>query len=175
MLIGVSSCPWESDQKLLQQVYQKYVAIPRADYSSRYSAWSHFLGQYSAMNWQFDIGVMTKISDGYTVGIFVRKLFSSLNNNFCDIAGSILSTIEEVMTVKRALQLRVHPLNPMELVNVLCKKTPVYKEEEEAMTNWLSKTPMHKRRQRAIEQREDEEAEMLAKQASAKTKKQIAA
>lgn len=62
----------------------------------------------------------------------------------------------------------------MELVNVLCKKTPVYKEEEEAMVAWLSKTPMNKRRQKAIEQREEEEAELQAKQANAKMKKQIA-
>lgn len=75
--------------------------------------------------------------------------------------------------MKRTLQLRVHPLNPMELVNVLCKKTPVYREEEEAMENWWTKTPMCKRRARAIEQLEEEEAEMQAKQASAKMKKQI--
>lgn len=91
----------------------------------------------------------------------------------CVISGSIVKTVQEVMTVKRTLQLRVHPLNSMELVNSLCKRTPVYKEEEEAMKNWWSKTPLVKRRLRAIEQLEEEEAEQKAKQANAKTKKQI--
>lgn len=87
--------------------------------------------------------------------------------------GAIISTIQEVMTVKRTLQLRVHPLNALELVNVLCKKTPVYKEEEEAMAVWWTKTPTCRRRVRAIEQLEEEMAELQAKQASAKMKKQI--
>lgn len=77
MLIGVSSCPWESDQKLLQQVYQKYITIPRAEYSSRFCAWSHLLGRYSALSWKFDTSVMSKISDGYTIG--KQKTFVSDN------------------------------------------------------------------------------------------------
>lgn len=68
ILVGISSCPWESDQKLLQQVYQKYLIIPRPDYTSRYCIWSHFLGQYNAISWLFDTSAMTKISDGYTTG-----------------------------------------------------------------------------------------------------------
>lgn len=68
MLIGVTSCPWESDQKLLQQVYQKFLYIPRPNYSSRFHIWTHFLNQFMADNWQFDTGVMSKISDGYTCG-----------------------------------------------------------------------------------------------------------
>lgn len=94
-----------------------------------------------------------------------RKVFTAL--------GAIISCIQEVMTVKRTLQLRVHPLNPLELVNVLCKRTPVYKEEEEAMDVWWAKTPTCRRRIRAIEQLEEELAELQAKQASAKMKKQI--
>lgn len=68
MLIGTSSSPWDSDQKLLQQVYHKMLYIPRPDYSSRYCVWSHLLGEYAAISWQFDISGMSRISDGYTVG-----------------------------------------------------------------------------------------------------------
>lgn len=74
------------------------------------------------------------------------------------------------MTTKRMLQLRVQPLSPLELINSLCKKTPVYKEEEEAFDSWWSKTPLCKRRNQAVETRLDEEAEMQAKQANAKRK-----
>ncbi|KAI4472154.1 hypothetical protein MML48_1g18424 [Holotrichia oblita] len=149
MLIGITSCPWESDQKLLLQVYQKYLVIPRPDYSSRYAIWSHLLGQYSAVGWNFDTSGVSRISDGYT-------------------AGPIVKTVQEVMTVKRMVQLRVHTLSPLELINVLAKHISVYKEEDEAMELWFAKTTMCKRRARAIEMLAQEEYEQAAKQASAK-------
>ncbi|XP_018335988.1 dynein regulatory complex protein 11 [Agrilus planipennis] len=152
ILIGVSSCPWDSDQKLLQQVYQKILVLPRPDYASRYSLWKHLLGQYSAITWQFDVSGMSRISDGYT-------------------AGAITKTVREVMTVKRMVQLRVQPLSPLELINALSKMIPVYKEEEDALINWWSKTPMCKRRSQAVEALIEEEAEMQAKQANAKKRK----
>lgn len=72
------------------------------------------------------------------------------------------------MTIKRMLQLRVKQLSPLELINVLCKQTPVYKEEEEAMELWWGKTPMAKRRSRAVEVLLQEEFEMQAKEANLK-------
>lgn len=69
------------------------------------------------------------------------------------------------------LQLRVQPLSPLELINVLCKQTPVYKEEEESYMLWWTKTPMVRRRLRAVEMLLEEEAEMQAKQANAKRQK----
>ncbi|CAG9833940.1 unnamed protein product [Diabrotica balteata] len=153
MLIGTSNFPWECDQKLLQQVYQKFIMIPPPNYSSRYTAWSNLLGQYMPVNWQFDMGLMTRISDAYTIG-------------------SIISTINEVMTVKRMLQLRIHPLSPLELVNALCKRTPIYKEEEEAFEQWWSKVPTVRKRARAVELLQEEQAELAAKQ-QANAKKKI--
>ncbi|KAK4877607.1 hypothetical protein RN001_010113 [Aquatica leii] len=152
MLIGVTNCPWESDQKLLQQVYQKYLIIPRGGYSSRYLVWKELLGKYTAISWQFDFSGMSRISDGYTVG-------------------SLIETVNEVITVKRMLRLRVEPLSPLELINVLCKKTPVYKEEEEAFQLWWSKTPLAKRRIQAVDAYLEEQLELQAKQASAKRNK----
>ncbi|XP_056633947.1 dynein regulatory complex protein 11 [Diorhabda sublineata] len=152
MLIGTSNFPWECDQKLLQQVYQKFVMIPPPNYSSRYIAWSKLLGEYMPVNWQFDIGLMTRISDAYTIG-------------------SIISTIKEVMTVKRMLQLRIHPLSPLELVNALSKRIPIYKEEEDCFEQWWSKVPIVRKRARAVELLLEEQAEMQAKQqANAKKK-----
>lgn len=68
MLIGVSHCPWEGDLKLITQVYQKYLIVSKPDYTARYCMWKNLLGQYKAIGWQFDIGLMSKISDGYTLG-----------------------------------------------------------------------------------------------------------
>lgn len=173
MLIGVTNCPWESDQKLLQQVYQKYVMIPKGDYSSRYCLWKYLLGQYAAISWQFDISGMSRISDGYTVGMYYHKIkidyyeWQHFHDDLFGL-GSIINTVKEVITIKRMLQLRVQPLSPLELINALCKYIPVYKEEDEAFELWWTKTPMCKRRIQAVEQRLEEEFEMAAKQASAK-------
>lgn len=38
----------------------------------------------------------------------------------------------QVMTTKRMVQLRIHPLTHVELVNALSFKDPVYREEEDA-------------------------------------------
>lgn len=89
---------------------------------------------------------------------------------FYTLTGSIIRTINEVMTIKRVLQLRIHPLSPLELINILCKKTPIYKEEEEAFEQWWSKVPIVRKRYRAVEMLLEEQAEMQAKQANAKKK-----
>ncbi|KAK6634164.1 hypothetical protein RUM44_004772 [Polyplax serrata] len=94
MLIGVSSTPWECDQKALQQTYNKFILIPKPDYA-RYSLqhwvapeiinqyincvhrcslsflYMELLFQYSGVSRQFDVGAMAKLSDGYTVGTII--------------------------------------------------------------------------------------------------------
>lgn len=171
MLIGTSSSPWDSDQKLLQQVYQKYLVVPRGGYGSRYCVWKRLLGQYKAISWQFDVSGVSRISDGYTVGtpaLSGSKLQIPVKLNFL---GAIFETVKEVITVTRMLQLRVEPLSPLELINVLCKKTAVYREEDEAYQTWWTRTPLCKKRLQAVEALLEEEAETAAKQASAKRNK----
>ncbi|XP_070157659.1 dynein regulatory complex protein 11-like isoform X2 [Polyergus mexicanus] len=65
--------------------------------------------------------------------------------------GAVLATINEVMTTKRMVQLRTHPLTYVELVNALSFKDPVYREEEDAFLAWFSKTPTCRRKQKAVE------------------------
>lgn len=97
IFIGTSSCPWDADQKLLQQTYNHFIYIPRPDYGTLSFAWRHLLSQY---NQTLDTGAMAKISDGYTIGVIVQ-------------------CIKEVITCKRMLQLRVQPLTHAELINSL--------------------------------------------------------
>uniref|UniRef100_A0A182JQY3 Transcription termination factor 2 n=1 Tax=Anopheles christyi TaxID=43041 RepID=A0A182JQY3_9DIPT len=139
MLIGTSDCPWEGDMKLMVQTYQRFVYIPRPDYGALSFAWKELLSHYSGVHRQFDTGAMAKISDGYTIGSVVR-------------------CIREVITCKRMLQLRVHPLTHLELINALSALEPVYKEEEEAFLYWWCKTPLGRRRSKQMEK--DHEAMM---------------
>lgn len=55
------------------------------------------------------------------------------------------------MTCKRVLQLRIQPLTHAEIINVLSRFEPVYKEEEEAFMQWYAKTPIGRKKQRALE------------------------
>ncbi|XP_029162152.1 dynein regulatory complex protein 11 isoform X6 [Nylanderia fulva] len=132
LLVGTSSKPWDGDQKLLFQTYDKVIYIPRPDYGTVSLIWKHLLYKYSGINRQFDTSAMAKACDGFTIG-------------------TILATINEVMTTKRMVQLRTHPLTHAELVNALSFKDPVYREEEDAFLAWFSKTPTCRRKQKALE------------------------
>lgn len=100
VLIGVTQFPWEAEQKALQQTYNRFMYIPRPDYGTLSYAWKELLSTYSGVHRQFDTAIMAKISDGYTIGAIVK-------------------TIQEVITCKRMLQLRVQPLTHVELINAL--------------------------------------------------------
>ncbi|XP_012261688.2 dynein regulatory complex protein 11 [Athalia rosae] len=132
ILIGTSNSPWDCDQKLLYQTYDKVIFVPRTDLGTMSSIWKDLLYKYAGISRQFDTSAMTKICDGFTVG-------------------TVLQSIKEVMTTKRMVQLRVHPLTHAELVNALSTKDPVYREEEDAFLAWYAKTPTCRRKQRAIE------------------------
>ncbi|XP_036140295.1 dynein regulatory complex protein 11 [Monomorium pharaonis] len=132
LFIGTSNKPWDSDPKLLYQIYDKVIYIPRPDYGTVSFIWKDLLYKYSGISRQFDTSAMTKACDGFTIG-------------------SILAAINEVMTTKRMVQLRIHPLTHAELVNALSFKDPVYREEEDAFLAWFSKTPTCRRKQRVLE------------------------
>lgn len=78
ILIGISRCPWDADQKLLAQTYTKFITIPRPSYGCLSYAWKELLKPYSGINKQFDTSVMARISDGYTIGksyFIIRLIF----------------------------------------------------------------------------------------------------
>ncbi|XP_075146333.1 dynein regulatory complex protein 11 [Haematobia irritans] len=154
LFVGTSNLPWEADQKLLQQTYNRFIYIPRPDYGALSHAWKTLLCEYSGGLSNLDCSVMAKISDGYTIG-------------------SVNACLKEVLTCKRKLQLRSQPLTHAELINVLCTRDPVYREEEEAYESWWTKTPLGRRRQKLLEMEEEarlEEQAQAAKQGNGKKK-----
>ncbi|XP_037956231.1 dynein regulatory complex protein 11 [Teleopsis dalmanni] len=100
IFIGTSNLPWEADQKLLQQTYNRFIYIPRPDYGALSFAWKTLLNDYSGGLTNLDHSVMAKISDGYTIG-------------------AVDSCLKEVLSCKRKLQLRSQPLTHAELINSL--------------------------------------------------------
>lgn len=47
ILIGTSSSPWEGDQKLVYQTYDKVIFVPRPDYGSMSLIWKELLYKVS--------------------------------------------------------------------------------------------------------------------------------
>ncbi|XP_017764087.1 PREDICTED: IQ and AAA domain-containing protein 1 [Eufriesea mexicana] len=145
ILIGTSNSPWDGDQKLLYQTYDKVIYIPRPDYGTMSLIWKDLLYKYSGINRQFDTSVMAKICDGFTVG----TVLTSINEVLADELSLYFNYY--VMTTKRIVQLRTHPLTHGELINALSSKDPVFCEEEDMFLAWLAKTPINRKKQRALE------------------------
>lgn len=72
------------------------------------------------------------------------------------------------MTCKRVLQLTIRPLMHVEILNALARHDPVYKEEEEAFSQWYSRTPLGRRKQKALDA--EKERRMLENEKHSVTK-----
>lgn len=82
MLIGVTHSPWDCDQKSLFQTYNKLVLMVRPDYSSIRSIWMTLLHQYNAFNHQLNLSILSKLSDGYTIGTLM-KVMQRVSHFYC--------------------------------------------------------------------------------------------
>lgn len=43
ILIGTTNAPWDADQKLLQQTYNRFIYMPKPDYGALSHAWRELL------------------------------------------------------------------------------------------------------------------------------------
>ena len=136
LLMGVTKRPWDCDQKALTSVFGRIFLLPRPDYSTRSTVWSTLLMRLPGVGRQFDTGALARVSDGYTIG---------------DIRG----VLDQVLTCKRVLQLRVRPLAHAELLAALARRDPVYREEEDAFNAWYQRTPLGRRHARSRELEEE--------------------
>uniref|UniRef100_A0A3Q1F917 IQ and AAA domain-containing protein 1-like n=1 Tax=Acanthochromis polyacanthus TaxID=80966 RepID=A0A3Q1F917_9TELE len=150
LLIGTTKDPLSADIKSLCKMYSKIILIPRPDYGSRYILWKHLIQkQGGEVTQALDLSSLAKITDGYTPGHMVQA-------------------IQSVLTKRRILMQTSRPLTAAEFVPQLAKIDPVFQEEEEALKNWYTKTPLGKKRIKAATGKEEEEA---GKGKTAKTKR----
>lgn len=155
MLIGVTNQPWECDQKSLTQTYHKIVMMLRPDYASINCLWSDLLLRYDALNRDINLCNLTKLSDGYTVGVLLKAM-QRVSPYWTKVR--VLTSYQmkiiylfQLMTCKRMLRLRIQPLKITEILDSLSQFEPVYKEEEEAFIQWYAKTPLGRGKQKAWE------------------------
>ncbi|KAG6454726.1 hypothetical protein O3G_MSEX008840 [Manduca sexta] len=132
LFVGTSRSPWDAEQKLLFQCYQKVIQIPRADYGSISLLWRMKLHRAGAMSPRLEISCLSRVSDSYTIG-------------------TLLEALDAVLTTKRRLQLRVRALTAQEIAVQLSSKEPVYAEQDALAEAWWYKTPLERRRQKALQ------------------------
>ncbi|XP_013192075.1 dynein regulatory complex protein 11 [Amyelois transitella] len=136
IFIGTTRSPWDAEQKLLYQCYNKMIQIPRPDYGSISLFWRTKLHRAGALSPRLDISCLARVSDSYTIG-------------------TLLAALDTVLTTKRRLQLRIRALTAQEVAVQLSSREPVYAEQDAAAETWWYKTPMEKRRQKAIQRLEE--------------------
>ncbi|CAG9789481.1 unnamed protein product [Diatraea saccharalis] len=147
IFVGTSKTPWEAEQKLLFQCYNKFIHIPRADYGSISLMWRSRLHKAGALSPRLDLSCLSRVSDSYTIG-------------------TLLAALNDVLTTKRRLQLRIRALTAQEVAVQLSYREPVYAEQDAAADAWWYKTPMEKKRQKIMQRMQELQQEAEEKAAA---------
>ncbi|RVE53881.1 hypothetical protein evm_001543 [Chilo suppressalis] len=147
IFVGTSKTPWEAEQKLLVQCYNKFIQIPRADYGSISIMWRTRLHKAGALSPRLDLSCLSRVSDSYTIG-------------------TLLTALNDVLTTKRRLQLRIRALTAQEVAVQLSYREPVYAEQDAAAESWWLKTPMEKKRQKIMQRIQELQQEAEEKAAA---------
>uniref|UniRef100_A0A8C8S6J7 IQ motif containing with AAA domain 1 like n=1 Tax=Pelusios castaneus TaxID=367368 RepID=A0A8C8S6J7_9SAUR len=148
LLIGTSDKPYMADVKTLCRAYERILLIPRPDYASRYVIWQRLIKKHGGtVTGALDISALAKVSDGYS-------------------QGHMAQAVQMVLTERRILQLPKKPLGAGEFLQLLAKADPIYSEEERTLQDWYLKTPLGKKRLKAVQERTE------GKEAKGKEKKE---
>ncbi|KAM7537402.1 hypothetical protein Aperf_G00000069183 [Anoplocephala perfoliata] len=152
LLVGCTNSPFGAQIRPFCKLYDRIILIPRPDYASRYLIWKVLIVKNGGvLTNELDISSLAKVSDGYTMGMMDRAC-------------------KEVLTERRLALMEKTPLMASELIIPLARIDPVFVEEEEAFKKWYRKTPLGKKRAKAIEEA-DETSKKAAKSNSQKKRK----
>ncbi|XP_056629458.1 dynein regulatory complex protein 11-like [Triplophysa dalaica] len=128
LIVGTTNDPQRAELEPLCEFYNKIILIPRSDYASRHLIWRELIRDNGGeVTSNLDLSFLTKISEGCTPGHMVKVVCSVLSEH-------------------RIQQLPRRPLTASEFVSPLAGVVPEFHDEEEALKNWYSKTPLCKRR-----------------------------
>jgi len=132
LLIGTTSKPLDCDTKGLCGLYQKIVLIPRPEYASRQVILRHLVIKHGGtITTALDISSLAKVTDGFTVG-------------------QIEAVIKTVLTDRRLSQMAKKAITASEFLSPLSTRDPVYKQDEDNFAEFFKKTPLGKKRAKAM-------------------------
>ncbi|XP_074841508.1 IQ and AAA domain-containing protein 1-like isoform X2 [Carettochelys insculpta] len=140
LLVGTSDKPYAADVKALCKAYERILLIPRPDYASRYVTWQHLIKKYGGIiTPALDVSALAKLSDSYS-------------------QGHVAQAVQLVLTERRLLQMLKKPLCAGEFLQLLAKADPIFSEEEKMLQDWYMRTPLGKRRLKAVQESTDGKA-----------------
>ncbi|XP_077128465.1 dynein regulatory complex protein 11 isoform X2 [Ranitomeya variabilis] len=149
LVVGTSQRPFDAEVKPLSKVYKKIVLVPRPDYAARLVLWKQLISIRVEGTTSLNYSALAKITDGFTPGHMVQA-------------------VDTVLSDRRLRQLSQKPLAATEFLGSLSRQEPVYKEEEEAFKTWYAKTPLGKKRSKAMPGAEEEKGKDKGKKKGTK-------
>ncbi|CAH2044942.1 unnamed protein product, partial [Iphiclides podalirius] len=111
---------------------------------------------------------LRKIDDYIGEKSFVGCEWRSQGRDPAPCLGTLLSALDDVLTTKRRLQLRVRALTAHEIAVQLSFREPVYAEHDAAAEMWWFKTPLERRRQKVLQRIEELQQENEERAATGK-------
>ncbi|XP_068101429.1 dynein regulatory complex protein 11 isoform X2 [Hyperolius riggenbachi] len=149
LIVGTTLRPFDAEVKPFCKIYKKIVLVPRPDYAARFVLWKQLISQRAESTMSLNFSALAKITDGFTPGHMVQAVDMVLND-------------------RRIRQLSRKPLAASEFLGSLSRQEPIYKEEEEAFKSWYSKTPLGKKRSKAMPGAEEDTGKDKGKKKGAK-------
>ncbi|XP_076235071.1 IQ and AAA domain-containing protein 1-like [Calliopsis andreniformis] len=147
LFLTTSSEPYKATSPFIR-IHDKFIMIPLTDYNTLYMFYKDLLMKYHGVDRNIDISSMAKMSVGIPLE-FIKK------------------SIENVLNLRRRIQLQFNPLNPKEVLDEVLK----YEEPKAKVLNdfvkFENRMPLNKRRVRllAFEKEERERLEKMEQQA----------
>jgi len=152
LIIGSVSEPWDADQKLLEDFFDKMICTSLPDYSSCSLIWKTLIEKKTSQPLceDFDLHTLSHISTNYT-------------------PESINLIVDSVLTDRRLKKLDSKPITVEEFVTPLSKIDPIYKQDDLKMKQFTQKLPL-KFRKKTKEDKDKDRAELEAKMAELQKK-----
>ncbi|XP_053569472.1 dynein regulatory complex protein 11 [Bombina bombina] len=153
LVVGTSQRPFDAEIKPFCKIYKKIVLIPRPDYAARLVLWKQLISHRAgSLGMSLNFSALAKVTDGFTPSHMVQA-------------------VEAVLNERRTRELARRRLVAAEFINSLSRQEPVYKEEEEAFKAWYAKTPLGKKRSKAMSGGEDDSTKEKGKKGKKDKKK----
>ena len=139
LLVGTSSKPLDCDLKGLCGLYQKIILIPRPDYGSRQIMLRYMITKYGGTITQvLDMSTLARVANGFT-------------------GGQIEGVVKAVLTDRRLSQMAKKPITASEFLAPFSTRDPVMKGDEDVFAEFFKKTPLGKKRAKAMKGDDDDE------------------
>ncbi|XP_057322811.1 dynein regulatory complex protein 11-like [Microplitis mediator] len=104
LVLGIAHEPWKS-KKPFYKFYKKFIIIPPTDYNSLFIFYQKIISKYHGLDKNLDISSLARVTVGYPLG-------------------AVKEVLENILNVKRRLNLKSRPLKCEEILSELINHDP---------------------------------------------------